>query len=52
MTVKFKGPPCTNRVPSVVITNADGARTGICPDCGRSFNVKPKGKVRLPSHTT
>lgn len=52
MTVKLKGPPCANRVPSVVTTNADGARRGQCPDCGRTFDVKPKGKVKLPVHTT
>lgn len=52
MTVKLKGPPCGNRVPSVVLTNASGDRIGICPDCGRSFNVRSKGEVKLPLHTT
>lgn len=52
MTVKLKGLPCQNRVPSVVTTNADGARLGQCPDCGRTFGVKAKGKARLPVHTT
>lgn len=52
MTVKLAGPPCPNRVPSAVTTNADGARVGICPDCGRTFSVKTKGASKLPKHTT
>jgi ribosome-binding protein aMBF1 (putative translation factor) len=52
MTPKLKRADCANRVPSVVTTNAEGARLGLCPDCGRTFNVKPKGKARLPLHTT